>query len=163
MKTVRDILNKPANEISESMNIDINSKRIKFIDHLYALIYSALHKYDLTDTSIDNGISKSWLSKLNNNKSFIPFIEPFYKLLKPYKRAHGYRVYGRYMRVLAIDSTSLNGMIIQIFSYITEYIIVNMIMESIGIMVSFPELIRGIRHGNISYFNNIYNLDLSKI
>ena len=69
MKTVRDILNKPANEISESMNIDINSKRIKFIDHVYYLIYSALHKYDLTDTFIGSGISKSWLSKLNNNKS----------------------------------------------------------------------------------------------
>ena len=105
MKTVKDILKKPANEISESMNLDINSKRIKFIDHLYALIYSALHKYDLTYTSIDNGISKSWLSKLNNSKSYIPFIELFYKLLKPYIRAHDYRVYSKYMRVLAVDST----------------------------------------------------------
>ena len=336
MKTVKDILNKPANEISESMNIDINSKRIKFIDHVYYLVYSALHKYDLTDTSIDNGISRSWLSKLNNNKSYIPFIELFYKLLKPYIRAHDYKIYSRYMRVLAIDSTfiktfingsgsykgesngikihvpaivfpftvplnayissanvndsslfdniikdidnkilyssilvfdlgyynlkrfkeladrnilfvsrikknavysgsgtvnghemarmnnglnlriarvnvegieyryitdimnlpdkyiyyaynlrwnieelfkrmksqlkidhllskSLNGMIIQVFSYMIAYIIVNMIMESIGIIVSFPEIIRGIRHGNIRYFNNIYSIDLSKI
>ncbi|WMT50643.1 MAG: hypothetical protein RE471_06580 [Ferroplasma sp.] len=69
MKTVKDILNKPANEISESMNLDINSKRIKFIDHVYAIIYSALHGCDLTDTSIDNGISRSWLSKLNRNKT----------------------------------------------------------------------------------------------
>ncbi len=332
MKTVRDILKKPANEISESMNIDINSNKIKFIDHLYAIIYSALHKYDLTAPSIDNGISKSWLSKLNNNKSYIPFIELFYKLLKLYIKAHDYKVYSRYMRVLAIDSTfiktfingsgsykgesngikihvpaivfpftvplnayissanandssrfdniinnidnkilyssilvfdlgyynldrfklladknilfvsrikknavysgsgtvnghemvrmnnglnlrivrvnvggieykyitnimnlpdryiyyaynlrwsieelfkrmksqlkidhllskSLNGMIIQVFSYI----IVNMIMESIGILLSFPEIIRGIRHGNIRYFNNIYSIDLSKI
>ena len=59
MKTVKKILKKPAGEISESMHLDINSKRIKFIDHIYALIYSALHKYDLTDTSIDCGISKS--------------------------------------------------------------------------------------------------------
>ena len=58
---------------------------------------------------------------------------------------------------------SLNGMIIQIFSYMTAYIIMNMIMESIGIIVSFPEIIRGIRHGNIRYFNNIYSIDLSKI
>ncbi len=332
MKTVKQILKKPANEISESMNIDINSKRIKFIDNLYAIIYSALHRYDLTDTSIDNGISKSWLSKLNNSKSYIPFIELFYKLLKLYIKAHDYKVYSRYMRVLAIDSTfiktfingsgsykgesngikihvpaivfpftvplnayissanandssrfdniinnidnkilyssilvfdlgyynldrfklladknilfvsrikknavysgsgtvnghemvrmnnglnlrivrvnvggieykyitnimnlpdryiyyaynlrwsieelfkrmksqlkidhllskSLNGMIIQVFSYI----IVNMIMESIGILLSFPEIIRGIRHGNIRYFNNIYSIDLSKI
>ena len=336
MKTVKDILKKPANEISESMNIDINSKRIKFIDHVYYLVYSALHKYELTDTSIDNGISRSWLSKLNNNKSYIPFIELFYKLLKPYIMAHDYKIYSRYMRVLAIDSTfiktfingsgsykgesngikihvpaivfpftiplnayissanvndsslfdniikdidnkilyssilvfdlgyynlerfklladknilfasrikknaiyyesgtvnghemvemnnglnlriarvnvegieykyitdimnlsdkyiyyaynlrwnieelfkrmksqlkidhllskSLNGMIIQIFSYMTAYIIMNMIMESIGIIVSFPEIIRGIRHGNIRYFNNIYSIDLSKI
>ncbi len=58
MKTVKDILKKPANKISESMNLDINSKRIRFIDRLYAIIYSAMHRYDLTDTSIDNGISK---------------------------------------------------------------------------------------------------------
>ena len=105
MKTVKKILKKPANEIAESMNLDINSKRIKFIDHVYALIYSALHGYDLTDTSIDNGISSSWLSKLNNNRLYIPFIQLFYKLLEPYIKAHDYRVYSRYMRVLAIDST----------------------------------------------------------
>ena len=336
MKTVKNILKKPANEISESMHLDIHSKRIGFIDHVYALIYSALHGCDLTDTSIDNGISRSWLSKLNNNKSYIPFIQLFYKLLDPYIKAHNYRVYGRYMRVLAIDSTfiktlmngsgsykgesdgmkihvpaivfpftvplnayissanvndsslfdnilgdidnkilhssilvfdlgyynldrfrlladknilfvsrikrnavyteseavnghemvemnnglnlrivrvdvegveykyitdimnlpdkyiyyaynlrwnieelfkrmksqlkidhllskSVNGMIIQIFSYMIAYIIVNMIMESMGIMVSFPEIIRGIRHGSISYFNNTCHLDLSRI
>nr|WP_298275506.1 IS4 family transposase [Ferroplasma sp.] len=50
-------------------------------------------------------MSRSWLSKLNNSKSYIPFIELFYKLLKPYINAHDYRVYSRYMRVLAIDST----------------------------------------------------------
>ena len=32
MKTVRDILKKRSNKISESMNIDINLKRVKFID-----------------------------------------------------------------------------------------------------------------------------------
>ena len=105
MKTVKKILKKPANEISESMHLDINSKRIGFIDHVYALIYSALHGCDLRDTSIDNAISRSWLSKLNNNKSYIPFIQLFYKLLEPYIKAHDYRVYSRYMRVLAIDST----------------------------------------------------------
>ena len=105
MKTVKKILKKPANEIAESMNIDINSKRIKFIDHVYYLIYSALHGYDLTDTSIDNGISRSWLSKLNKNRTYIPFIQLFYSLLNPYIKAHDCRVYSRYMRVLAIDST----------------------------------------------------------
>ena len=60
-------------------------------------------------------------------------------------------------------SKSLNGMIIQVFSYMIAYIIVNMIMESIGIIVSFPEIIRGIRHGFIRYFNNIYHLDLFRI
>ena len=75
MKTVKKILKKPANEIAESMNIDINSKRIKFIDHVYYLIYSALHGYDLTAPSIDNGISRSWLSKLNTKRSCIPFIQ----------------------------------------------------------------------------------------
>ena len=58
---------------------------------------------------------------------------------------------------------SLNGMIIQVVSYMILYIMVNMIMESIGIMASFPEIARGIGHGFIRYFNNIYNLDLSKI
>ncbi|KJE48517.1 MULTISPECIES: hypothetical protein [unclassified Acidiplasma] len=42
-------------------------------------------------------------------------------------------------------SKSLNGMIIQIFSYMIAYIIVNMIIEAIGIMISFPEIIRDIR------------------
>lgn len=60
-------------------------------------------------------------------------------------------------------SKSVNGMIIQAFSYMIAYIIVNMIMESIGILLSFPEIIRGIRQGSISYFNNIYYLDLSRI
>jgi hypothetical protein len=60
-------------------------------------------------------------------------------------------------------SKSVNGMIMQVFSYITAYIIVNMIIESIGILLSFTELTRGIRHGSISYFNNIYNLDVSRI
>ena len=64
MTTVMDVLNKPTSGISESMNNDINSKKIKFMEHVYYL----------TDTSIDNGISKSWLSKLNNSKSYIPFI-----------------------------------------------------------------------------------------
>ena len=105
MKTVKDILNKPASEISESMDLNINSKRIKFINHAYAIIYSALHGCDLTDTSINNGISRSWLSKLNSNKTYIPFIQLFYKLLNPYIRAHDYRIYSKYMRVLAIDST----------------------------------------------------------
>ena len=41
-------------------------------------------------------------------------------------------------------SKSLNGMIIQIFSYMIAYIIVNMIIEAIGIMISFPEIIRDI-------------------
>ena len=95
MKTVKNILKKPANEISESMHLDINSKRIGFIDHVYALIYSALHGCDLTDTFIDNGISRSWLSKLNNNKSYIPFIQLFYKLLNPYIKAHDFWKYSK--------------------------------------------------------------------
>ena len=67
------------------------------------------------------------------------------------------------LRIDHLLSKSLNGMIIQVFSYMIAYIIVNMIMESAGIMVSFPEIIRGIRHGFIRYFNNIYHLDLSRI
>ena len=52
---------------------------------------------------------------------------------------------------------------IRVFSYMIAYIIVNMIMESMGIMISFPEIIRGIRHEFIRYFNNIYNSDMPKI
>ena len=65
MKTLKNILKKPANEISESMHLDINSKRIKFIDHVYALIYSVLHGCDLTDISIDSGISVNGNSNLS--------------------------------------------------------------------------------------------------
>ena len=48
MKTVNDILEKPANEISGLLNIYINSGRIKFIDSVYYLIYSALHGSETT-------------------------------------------------------------------------------------------------------------------
>ena len=310
----------------------ILSKKIKGSDKMRKSIY----KVGQFQTDVFAQILTGVYTKLNNNKSYIPFIELFYKLLKPYIKAHDYRVYSRYMRVLAIDSTfiktlmngsgnykgesdgmkihvpaivfpftvplnayissanvndsslfdniindidskmlyssilvfdlgyynlerfrlltdrnvlfvsrikrnaiyyesgtvnghemvemsnglnlrivranvegveyryitnimnlpdkyiyyaynlrwnieelfkrmksqlkidhllskSVNGMIIQVFSYMIAYIIVNMIMESMGIMVSFPELIGGIRHGSIRYFNNIYNLDLSKI
>ena len=67
------------------------------------------------------------------------------------------------LKIDYILSKSLNGMIILVFSYIVAYIVVNMIMESIGIMVSFNEIIRGIRHGSISYLNNIYDLNMSKV
>jgi hypothetical protein len=73
------------------MNLYINSKRIKFTDRVYYLIYSALHGHDLTDTSIDNGMIKSWLSK-PNNKLYISFTKLFYKLFEPYITAHNYRV-----------------------------------------------------------------------
>ena len=59
MKTVKYVLNKPVNEILESMHLGINSKRIKCVDHVYYLIYSALHGSVLTDISMDNGISRS--------------------------------------------------------------------------------------------------------
>ena len=62
---------------------------------------------------MDNGISRSWLSKLNSSKSYIPFIQLFYKLLDPYITAYDYRMYSKYMRVLPIDSsfikTLMNG------------------------------------------------------
>ena len=67
------------------------------------------------------------------------------------------------LRIDHLLSKSLNGMIIQVFSYMIAYIIVNMIMKSIGIMISFPGIIMGIRHGFIRYFNNIYHFDLSRI
>ena len=51
-------------------------------------------------------------------------------------------------------SKSVNGMIIQAFSYMMAYIIVNMIMESMGIMVSFPEIISGISKSWLSKLNN---------
>ena len=73
------------------MNLYINSKRIKFTDHVYYLIYSVLYGHDLTDTYIDNGIIKPWLSK-PNNKSYISFTKLFYKLLESYITAHNYRV-----------------------------------------------------------------------
>ena len=60
-------------------------------------------------------------------------------------------------------SKSVNGVMIQAFSYMMASIIVDLIMESMGILFSFPEIIRGIRHGSINYFNDIYHLDLSRI
>lgn len=48
-----------------------------------------MHGYDLPDTSINNGISNSWFSRINNNKSFTSFIKLFYELLV-YIRARDY-------------------------------------------------------------------------
>jgi hypothetical protein len=53
-------------------------------------------------------------------------------------------------------------MVIQVFAYMITYIVVNMIMELIGIMGSSPKIIRWIRRGTISYFNNNCHLDLSQ-
>ncbi len=165
MKTVKDILKKPANEISESIHIDIKSKRIKFIDHLYALIYSALHKYDLTYTSIDNGISKSWLSKLNNSKSYIPFIELFYKLLKPYIRAHDYRVYSKYMRVLAVDSTFIKTFMNGSGSYKGESNGIKIHVPAVVFPFTVPlnAYISSANVNDSSLFNNIINNTDSKM
>ena len=78
---------------------------------IYYLIYSALHGSDLTDTSIENGISRSWLSKLNSRRSYSPFIQLFYKLLDLYIKAPDYKMYSKYMHVLAIDSTFIKTFI----------------------------------------------------
>lgn len=113
MKKVKTILKKPAEEISESMELDTYSKKIMFIDHIYAIIYSAIHKCDLTDAAINNNISKSQLSKLNTNRSYIPFMLLFYKFVDFYIKSHDYKKYSRYMRIIGIDSTllktSING------------------------------------------------------
>ncbi|WP_337859875.1 IS4 family transposase [Ferroplasma sp.] len=60
-------------------------------------------------------------------------------------------------------SKSLNGILIQLFSYFIAYIILNMIIDSIGISISFSELIRGIRNKRMYYYNNMIILDLSRI
>jgi hypothetical protein len=60
-------------------------------------------------------------------------------------------------------SKSINGIIIQIFSYFIAYIVLKIVIESINIKISITELIRGIRNGKIYYYNNRMELDLSKI
>ncbi|WP_337860224.1 hypothetical protein [Ferroplasma sp.] len=54
-----------------------------------------------------NNISKSQLSKLNTNRSYIPFMLLFYKFVELYIKVHDYKKYSRYMRLIGIDSTLL--------------------------------------------------------
>ena len=91
------ILKKHCDKISEEsklegIGIDTYSKEFNLLNHLLILVMGIINKKDLTDMSYKK-ISKSQLSKLNNNRSYSIFEKVFYSLLNTFIKAHRYDVY----------------------------------------------------------------------
>lgn len=102
---LRKVLKKPCNTISAVTGIDEYSKRIDLLEHAVLLAECAIGHYDLTDTATIGGVSRSQLSKLDNTRSYQVFVGIFYELLLPFIREHNLHLYGRFLRILGIDST----------------------------------------------------------
>ncbi len=102
---VRKLLKNVCSDISQETLTDLNSKRIKLLDHTVLLVKSAMRNEDLTDMAMGSGISKSQLSRLDTRRPYKVFVEMFYSLLYPYIMSHNLSVYGRFLNIMGIDST----------------------------------------------------------
>jgi hypothetical protein len=70
--------------LSEATEIDIHSKKIGLLEHSGMFIDFIIKNKDLTDTALNNNVSKSQLSKLNMQRSYQIFVELFYMMVYPY-------------------------------------------------------------------------------
>lgn len=113
------ILKKHCNKISEEskiegIGIDTYSKKFNLLEHLFILVMGIINKKDLTDMSYKK-ISKSQLSKLNNNRSYNIFENMFYSILNTFIKAHRYDIYkdiiDKLFNIIAIDSTFIETLI----------------------------------------------------
>jgi hypothetical protein len=102
---VRKLLKNVCSDISHETLIDLNSKKIKLLDHTVLLVKSAMRNEDLTDIAMESGISKSQISKLDTARPYQIFVEMFYDLLYPYIMSHNYAIYSRFLNIIGIDST----------------------------------------------------------
>ena len=102
---VRKLLKNVCSDISHETLTDLNSKKIKLLDHTVLLVKSAMRNEDLTDMAMGSGISKSQLSKLDTRRPYQVFVEMFYSLLYPYIMSHNLSVYGMFLNIMGIDST----------------------------------------------------------
>ncbi|BAB59830.1 TVG0696684 [Thermoplasma volcanium GSS1] len=114
------ILKKHCNKISEESKIEgigmnTYSKKFNLSNHLLILVTGIINKKDLTDTAYRNNISKSQLSKLNNNRSHNIFENMFYSILNAFIKAHKYDVYkdiiDKLFNIITIDSTFIETLI----------------------------------------------------
>jgi len=119
-KNINKILEKHCNKISdeskiEGIGIDTYSKKFNLLRHLLLLITGIINNNDLTDIAYKNKISKSQLSKLNNNRSYNIFEKIFYSILNIFIKAHRYNIYHDYIdrlyNIIAIDSTFIETLI----------------------------------------------------
>lgn len=104
-KDLRKVLKEPCKAISVLTGIDEYSKHMDLLEHTLLLAQCAIDHEDITDVSLDNGVSKSQISKLDNSRSYQAFAGIFYELLNHEMRAHNLSSYGRFLRILGMDST----------------------------------------------------------
>ncbi|MGC8692583.1 MAG: IS4 family transposase [Thermoplasmata archaeon] len=102
---VRKALKNICSEISAATLVDEHSKKIDLLDHTVILVKSVMKNQELTDIAMENGISKSQLSKINMKRQYQLFVEMFYSLVYPYIMAHNYAIYRRFISIIGIDST----------------------------------------------------------
>ena len=102
---VRKLFKNVCSDISQETLTDLNSKKIKLLDHTVLLVKSVMRNEELTDMAMGSGISRSQLSKLDAMRPYQVFVEMFYSLLYPYIMSHNYTIYSRFLNVIGIDST----------------------------------------------------------
>ena len=107
---VRKLLKNVCSDISQETLTDLNSKRIKLLDHTVLLVKSAMRNEDLTDMAMGSGISKSQLSKLDTRRPYQVFVEMFYSLMYPYIMSYNLPVFGRFLNIIGIDLTFIRMM-----------------------------------------------------
>ena len=102
---VRKLLKNVCSDISQETLTDLNSKKIKLLDHTVMLMKSAIRNEDLTDMAMGSGISRSQLSKLDTRMPYQVFVEMFYSMY-PYIMSHNYAIYSRFLNIMGIDQHS---------------------------------------------------------
>ncbi|OWP57072.1 MAG: hypothetical protein B2I17_02615 [Thermoplasmatales archaeon B_DKE] len=114
---IKKILGEPCKNVSDVTEVDLHSKKLDLLEHTVLLVESAISHKDLTDISMDSGVSRSQLSKLDTGRPYQVFVEIFYQLVYPYIMAHNYPVYRRFLSIIGIDSTFIRTMIKQSGKY----------------------------------------------
>lgn len=111
IRTLEKILRKPCKDVSSITEVDLNSKKVDLLRHTVMLVEAAISHKDLTDTSMDSGVSRSQLSKLDTGRPYEVFVEIFYELVYPYIMGHNYSLYRRFLSIIGIDSTFICTMV----------------------------------------------------
>ncbi len=111
IKSLEKILRKPCKDVSSITEVDLNSKKVDLLRHTIMLVEAAISHKDMTDISMDSGVSRSQLSKLDTGRPYEVFVEIFYDLVYPYIMGHNYSLYRRFLSIIGIDSTFIRTMV----------------------------------------------------